>query len=279
MRKIITVGVPKGGAGKTTTAVNLAASLAVAEKKTLLIDFDPSGACSIYLGFHAEDTNGDIFDVFSFTKHITKVIHKTELANLDFIPADISSMQKEERLNRLTSNTYLFKNILNQLELRDYEFIIIDSPPYLKGLTTVALAAANSILIPVKAGQISISALRKMFIHIDWVKANINRDLKVEGILLTMYEPHTKAWTLTKEELFKSFGDFILKTIIPKNIVMTESEFFGKPAILFNATSKGSIAYLSLAEEIISNNNSNRIINNFDSKDSGNKFLDQFMVG
>ena len=102
MRKIIAIAVPKGGAGKTTTAVNLAASLAVAEKKVLLIDFDPSGACSTYLGFDSEKIEGDIFDVFSFTKHISKVILRTDLPNLDFIPINVTSLQKEERLARLT---------------------------------------------------------------------------------------------------------------------------------------------------------------------------------
>ncbi len=252
MRKIIAVAVPKGGAGKTTTAVNLAASLAVAEKKTLLIDFDPSGACSIYLGFNLGDSEGDIFDVFTFTKHISKVIHKTDLPNLDFIPTNISSIQKEERLARLTNNPYLFTNILNHDELLGYEFIIIDCPPYIKGLTTIALTAAKSILVPVKAGQISLVALKKMFEHIKWIKSGVNKNLAIEGILLTMYEPNTKAWNLTKEELQNKFGDYIFKTVIPKNVSMPESEFFGKPAVLFNATSKGSLAYLALAQEIIS---------------------------
>ncbi|MGA9295151.1 MAG: ParA family protein [Ignavibacteriaceae bacterium] len=254
MSKIIAVAVPKGGVGKTATAVNLAASLAVAEKKTLLIDFDPSGACSTYLGFESETFKGDIFDVISFSTHISKVIHHTDLNNLDIIPSDFSNLEREERLNRLTNNTNIFKNILISEELLVYDFIIIDCPPYLKGLTTIALAASSSLLIPVKAGQFSITALKKIFKYVGIIRNNMNPNLQIEGILLTMYEANTKAWTLTNEKLNESYGDYILQTVIPKNIAITESEFFSKPAILFNVKSKGSIAYLQLADEIIKKN-------------------------
>jgi len=254
MKKIIAVAVPKGGVGKTTTAVNLAASFAVAEKKTLLIDFDPSGSCTLYMGFTPEKIKGDIFSVFSYTKSISQVIHKTDLANLDFVPSNITTNENEARLERLTKNTYLFNNILSLEELSTYEYIIIDCPHYIKGLTTIALAAANSILIPVKAGKFSIAALKRMMSYIQWIKETVNARLKIEGILFTMFESNTKAWAMTNEELHKNFGDLIFKTVIPKNIAITESEFFGKPTILFNAKAKGSIAYLNLAQEIITRN-------------------------
>ena len=254
MGKTIAVAVPKGGVGKTATAVNLAASLAVAEKKTLLIDFDPSGACSNYLGFNPDNFQGDIFDVISFTTHISKVIHPTDLSNLEIIPSDFSNLIREERLNRLTTNTNIFKNILDADELKKYDFIIIDCPPYLKGLTTLALTASNSLLIPVKAGQFSITALKKILKYVDIIRLNYNPKLQIEGVLLTMYEAHTKAWAMTNEKLDEGFSDYLFKTIIPKNVAITESEFFSKPAILFNVKSKGSIAYLELANEIIQKN-------------------------
>ncbi len=254
MKKIIAVAVPKGGVGKTTTAVNLAASLAVAEKKTLLIDFDPSGSGTIYMGFDTNMIQGDIFQVFSYAKSISQVIHKTDLTNLDFIPSNVASHEMEERLERLTRNTYLFSNILSLEELNKYEYIIIDCPQYIKGLTTIALAAANSILIPVKAGKFSISALKRMINYINTIKTTINARLRVEGILLTMYESNTKAQTMTNDELNNNFGELMFKTVIPKNIAITESEFFGKPSILFNAKAKGSLAYLNLAQEIIEKN-------------------------
>jgi chromosome partitioning protein len=142
-----------------------------------------------------------------------------------------------------------------------YDYIIIDCPPYLKGITTIALAASNSLLIPIKAGQFSISALKKIFKYIEFIKNSFNPKLEVEGILLTMYESNTKAWNLTREKINEKFGDYILKTVIPKNIAITESEFFSKPAVLFNVKAKGSIAYLQLANEIIQKDSSGEIKN------------------
>jgi chromosome partitioning protein len=249
--KKIAVAVPKGGVGKTTTAVNLAAALAIAEKKTLLIDFDPSGACAVSLGFEKGKLKGDIFQVISFIKYIDSVIHQTELPSLDFIPCNINSAEVEERITRLTRNIHLFENILNQYALGVYDYIIIDCPPYLKGLTTVALTAADSVLIPIRAGKFSISALRKMYDHITWVKDNLNKRLCVEGILLTMFEPNTKAWGLTTEALFENFGNVIFKTTIPKSIAISEAEFYGKPTMLFDVKSSGSVAYLKLANELM----------------------------
>jgi len=249
--KKIAIAVPKGGVGKTTTAVNLAAALAIAEKKTLLIDFDPSGACSVSLGFENGKLKGDIFQVISFIKYIDSVIHPTDLPTLDFIPCSINSGEIEERINRLTRNIHLFENILNQYALGKYDYIIIDCPPYLKGLTTIALTAADSVLIPIRAGQFSISALKKMYDHITWVKENLNKKLSVEGILLTMFEFNTKAWGLTKQALFGNFGHDLLQTVIPKSTTITEAEFYGKPTMLFNVRSSGSVAYLQLANELM----------------------------
>lgn len=251
MGKKIAIAVPKGGVGKTTTAINLAAALAIAEKKTLLIDFDPSGACSVSLGFENEVLRGDIFQVISFIKHIDSVIHTTEIQTLDFIPCSINSAEIEERINRLTRNIYLFENILNQYALSKYDYILIDCPPYLKGLTTVALTAADSVLIPIRAGQFSISALNKMYSHILWIKENLNSKLRVEGILLTMFEPNTKAWGLTRQALLQNFRNDLLETVIPKSITITEAEFYGKPTMLFDVKSSGSVAYLNLANELM----------------------------
>lgn len=254
MRKKIAIALPKGGVGKTTTALNLAASLALARKKTLLIDFDPSGTCTTSMGFKQSDLQGDIFQVFSFTKSIESVIHNSENKYLDFIPCTISTGEIEERISRLTRNIYLFDNLLNQEVLMKYEFILIDCPPYLRGLTTVALSASNSVLLPVKAGHFSIMALLKMNAHIRWVKENVNSGLKIEGILLTMYEAKTKAWELTKKAIGEYFEDNMFKTIIPKNITLTEAEFHRKPSVFIDSKTKSSIAYIKLAKEIIDRN-------------------------
>jgi chromosome partitioning protein len=251
MRKIIAIAVGKGGVGKTTTAINLSACLAASEKKTLLIDFDPSGSCSGFLNFQPDKIESGIFKVFSFAKSITQVINKTELEFLDFIPSDISTPDIEERLIRITSYVYLFKNILNSPELLSYEYIIIDCPPSLKGLTSIALTTADSVLIPIKAGDFSILALKKMFDYYLWIKSHYNAQLKIEGILRTIYEPDTRAWSLTNEELVRGYGSYLFETAIPKNTTLTEAEFFHKPAILYNLRSPGSQAYLNLAKEIL----------------------------
>lgn len=259
MSKKIAVAVPKGGVGKTTTAVNLAAAFAIAEKRTLLIDFDPSGACALSLGFDKERLKGDIFQVITFIKYIDSVIHKTELKNLDFIPCIINSAEVEERITRLTRNIHLFENILNQFALEEYDYIIVDCPPYLKGLTTVALTAVDSVLIPIRAGKFSISALEKIYDHITWVKDNLNSKLSVEGILLTMFEQNTKAWNLTEGALFQKFGKSVLKTVIPKSVTISEAEFYGKPTMLFDIRSSGSIAYLKLANELMNKMNDSKV--------------------
>lgn len=254
MRKIIAIAVGKGGVGKTTTAINLSACLAAAERKTLLIDFDPAGSCSGFLNFLPDKIESGIFKVFSFAKSILQVINKTDLEFLDFIPSDISTPDIEERLIRLTSYVYLFKNILNTPELLSYEYIIIDCPPSLKGLTSIALTTADTLLIPVKAGDFSILALRKMFDYYFWIKSHYNAQLKIEGILRTMYEADTKAWSLTNEELVRGYGSFLLETVIPKNTTLTEAEFFHKPVILYNLKARGAQAYLNLTKEILLHN-------------------------
>lgn len=254
MNKIISVAVPKGGVGKTTTVINLAASFAIAEKKTLVIDMDPAGACSISLGFNKDKIKGDILDIFSFTKKIENVIHKTDLEFLDFIPSNIDTYHSEQRIEKFTANELHIRNIIRSVTC-DYEFIFIDCPPYLKGLTTIALASSDSVLIPVKAENFSIVALKKLFMHIDYIKKTVNPQLKIEGILLTMYEKNTKVSSLAYSMIEEHHKEYLFKTIIPKNTTITEATFQAKPAVLYKALSKGSQAYLNLATEILVRNN------------------------
>ncbi|MFA6979784.1 MAG: ParA family protein [Ignavibacteriaceae bacterium] len=253
MGKVIAVAVPKGGVGKTTSVINIAASLAVAEKKTLIIDFDPSGACSIALGFTPEKINGDIFDVFSYTKTVDKVIHKTDIPFLDFIPSLVPSYQSEQRLEKLSANIMFISNVV-RAQAETYDYVLIDCPPYLKGMTTNALAVSDSLLIPIRAENFSLDALRKILRHVDFIKQMYNHRLKIEGIFFTMFEPHTKVSILAMAELAENFNGHLLKTMIPKNVTISESAFKGIPAVLYKALSKGSQAYLNLAIEIMSKN-------------------------
>jgi chromosome partitioning protein len=250
MSRIITITLPKGGVGKTTTAVNLAASLAVFERRTLLIDGDPFGACGMSLGLTPERTKGGLYEVFNFVYSLSQVIHRSEIAFLDFVPCNVKTDQQEERFARLAENRTMLRNVLRPIRPH-YDYIIIDTPPYLRGVTTNALSCSDSALIPLKSGHFSLEGLDKLFRHFDWVREVANRTLEVEGIVQTMYEPHTKVTEITERELQLRYRKHMMKTVIPKNTHLTEASFYGKPAVLFNATSKGTLAYLELAREII----------------------------
>ncbi len=254
MGKIIAVAVPKGGVGKTTTAVNLATSLAIAEKHILLVDVDPMGTCSQALGISDKDVKGGIFDVFNFSKSIEQVTHNTYIPNMKFIPSRLKAYLDEERLSKLAENKLLLRNILRS-EIFNYDYIIIDCPPYLRGLTTSALLAADSVILPIRQEFYSLTAATKLFEHIEWIKQHGNSLLQIEGILLTMYESRTKVSTLAQGELLKQYSSQLFKTVIPQNTTLTEATFNGKPAVLFNATAKGSVAYLQLAEELMQREN------------------------
>jgi len=253
MGKIVAIAIPKGGVGKTTTAVNLAASLAVFEKRTLLIDTDPFGACSLSLGFTKERTVGGLFEVFNFTHSMSQVIHRTEIAFLDFIPSNVHTAQMEERYMKLAENRTILKNSLRMI-VPHYDYIILDCPPFLRGLTTNALTCADSVLIPLKSGHFSLDAIDKLVKYIDWIREVANRPLALEGVVQTMYEPNTKVTDITERELQLHFRKHLLKTVIPKNTQLVEASFYGKPAVLFNANSKGTLAYLQLAREILDRN-------------------------
>ena len=250
MGKVIAVTLPKGGVGKTTTAVNLAASLAVAEQRTLLIDMDPFGASGLSLGFSEQKIRSGLFEVFNFITSLPNSIHKTDLEHLDFIPANVNTHQMEERLARLADNRSILRNALRSV-IHRYDFVILDCPPFLRGLSTNALAASDSVLVPVKSGHFAIDAVEKRFKYLAWIREIANRSLEIEGILLTMHEANTRVGELTHRELQVRYSQYLLEITIPKNAMLSEASFFGKPVVLYNVNSKGSIAYMSLAREII----------------------------
>ncbi|HSP87738.1 MAG TPA: ParA family protein, partial [Ignavibacteriaceae bacterium] len=230
MGKIIAVALPKGGVGKTTTAVNLAFALALKKKQTLLIDLDPAGSCSSSLGFIKGKINGDMFDVFNFSRSLLQVIQKTELEYLSFIPLNNLNYKDEIRLSKLATNQFLLRNVLKG-EAHSYDYIIIDCPPYLIGLTTDALIAADSVLIPVMTGKFSMDAVDKILEHMDTIRRNYNHHLAVEGILMSNYEFNVKISFTAKKELYEKYPDYVLRTVIPKNIAVVEATFHNKPSI------------------------------------------------
>jgi len=252
---VISIAIPKGGEGKTTTAVNLAASLAAAEKRTLLIDADTLGASGISLGYTADQVKSGLYDVFNYTHSLSQVIYKTELTHLDFVPANISTVLMEERLLRLSENRTVIKMALHEVE-RLYDYVIIDCPPTLRGITTNALCASNSVIAPMRASHFSLDALMRLMKYLKWIRGVSNPQIYVEGILLTMFEPNTKITEITLRELKNHYSKFLFKIVIPKNSTLAEATFYGRPALLYNINSRGARAYFGLATELISRESS-----------------------
>ncbi len=250
MARTIAVALPKGGVGKTTTAVNLAASLAVAERRTLLVDMDTFGASGLSLGFTEGTIKGGLYEVFNFITSLPSVIHHTALRHLDFIPSNVQSLQMEERMLKLAENRSIFRSALRGLS-QQYEYIVLDCPPFLRGMCTNALNAADSVLIPVKSGHFALDAVDKLFRYIEWMREVVNKPLEIEGILLTMLESNTRVTDITLRELNAKYRRYLFQTSIPKNSTLSEASFYGKPAVLFNVNSRGAAAYLELAREII----------------------------
>lgn len=253
MSKKISVCLPKGGVGKTTTAVNLAASLAVAEKKTLLIDVDPYGASAIALGYTSDKINAGLSEVFAFTHSLKSAIHRTELEYLDFVPSNVYSINIHDKYIKYSDNRLILKNAVSLVE-DFYDFIVIDCPPLLKGITTNALVASDSILIPIKSGHFSLEAVDTLFKYFEHLKEIANPHLTIEGIILTMYEKESKVTKISERELKIKYSKYLLNTVIPNTNLLNESTFYGKPLCLYKINSEGAIAYLNLANEIIKNN-------------------------
>jgi len=254
--KVISICIPKGGVGKTTSAVNLSASFALSEKKVLLIDVDPYGSSAVALGFTPDRIKGGISEIFNFAKSIDYTIHKTEIPFLDFVPANINSIQNDEKFAKMTENRVVLKNAIKEVRNK-YDYILIDCPPTLRGITLNALTASDTVLIPVKCGHFSLEAVDKLFDYISWVREVSNPYLDIEGIFLTMYETNSKVTEISERELRIKYEDYILNTNIPITNLLNEATFYGKPLCLYKINSEGALAYMNLAYEILHRNQIN----------------------
>lgn len=253
MGKIIAIANQKGGVGKTTTAMNLAASLAVLEFKTLVIDADPQANTTSGLGHDPKSINSSIYECMVDGVDVKEIIHKTDLEYLDLVPSHIDLVGAEVEMINLDNREEKMKEVI--YELKDlYDFIIIDCSPSLGLITINALTAADSLIIPVQCEYFALEGLGKLLNTIKIIQTRLNPDLEIEGILLTMYDVRLRLSNQVVEEVRLHFKSMVFDTIIPRNVRLSEAPSFGLPAISFDADGKGAVAYLNLAGEIVQKN-------------------------
>ncbi len=253
MGKIIAIANQKGGVGKTTTSVNLAASLGVLEKKVLLIDADPQANASSGLGIDVDAVEIGTYQILEHSNTPEEAIIRSTSPNVDVIPAHIDLVAIEIELVDKENREYMLKQALESIK-NHYDYILIDCAPSLGLLTLNALTAADSVIIPIQCEYFALEGLGKLLNTIKSVQKIHNPDLDIEGLLLTMYDSRLRLSNQVVEEVQKHFNDMVFKTIIQRNVKLSEAPSFGESIIAFDATSKGASNYLSLAEEVIKKN-------------------------
>ena len=259
MSEVIVIANQKGGVGKTTTAVNLAASLAVAEKKVLLIDADPQANATTSLGIHRNDYEFNIYHVLIGTKKLKDIILKSDLPTLHLAPSNIGLVGMEKEfydVDNAKGRELVLKNAIAPVK-KNYDYIIIDSPPALGPMTINALSASNSVIIPIQCEFFALEGLAQLLNTVKLVRKSINKNLKIRGFVPTMFSTQNNLSKQVFADLKQHFNGHLFKDekkkfiVVPRNVKLAESPSFGKPAILYDVKSSGSIAYQNLAQAII----------------------------
>lgn len=253
MGKVISIANQKGGVGKTTTAINLAASLAAIEHPTLLIDTDPQSNSTSGLGIESRSVANSIYEVMIGGIDIKTALRNTELPYLDLVPAHINLVGAEIEMIDRENREQILGNALG--DIRDtYDFIIIDCPPSLGLLTINALTASDSVIIPVQCEYFALEGLGQLLNTIKIVRQHLNRDLEIEGVLMTMYDSRTRLSNQVAQEVKRYFNDRVFDTVVARNIRLAEAPSFGKPVLMYDSVSTGAKNYLALAKEVIKRN-------------------------
>jgi len=250
MSKVISIANQKGGVGKTTTSINLATTLSAVDKKILLVDADPQGNASTGMGITYDDRDPNLYDLIVSETFNEAAIKKTLVPGLDIITANTNLAASEIELAGVKEREFVLRNILSKN--KGYDYVLIDCPPALGLLTINSLVASDSVIIPLQSEFFALEGVSSLVRSIELVKESFNTKLNIEGILLTMVDKRNSLSALVEKDVRNHFGETVYKTTIPRNVKVSEAPSHGKPAILYDVNSSGSMAYISLAREIIS---------------------------
>ncbi len=252
MGRVIAIANQKGGVGKTTTAINLAASLAVAEQKTLVIDCDPQGNTTGGLGFPKDPARRTLYHALMVGEPTARVIVKTQVEGLDLIPSDKNLVGAGVELVSAANREYRLRELVGPIKA-DYSYILIDSPPGLDLLTLNTLVASDSVLVPIQCEYLALEGVSELLDTLMRIRRQLNPELAIEGILLTMYDERTTLARQVASDLRSFFGAQVFSTVIPRNVRLAEAPSYGKPILFYDIHSRGAEAYIQLAKEVIAN--------------------------